>query len=86
MDFDYQQKTSTRKLVGIGAVILLHVLIVYGLVSGLARKAVEIVKKPIQVALIEEIKPPPPPPPPTLPPSATPSRPRPWPPACRQRR
>jgi protein TonB len=46
-------------------VVLLHVLIGWALASGLARKAVEIVRKPIEARLIqEEIAPPPPPPPP----------------------
>lgn len=49
---------------GLLVVLLLHGLIGWALVSGLARKAVEIVKKPIEMALIPEAPPPPPPPPP----------------------
>jgi protein TonB len=41
-----------------------HVLVIYALVTGLARKAVEVIKKPINATIIEEIKAPPPPPPP----------------------
>lgn len=50
---------------GLVVVVLLHVLIGWVLASGLARKAVEIVRKPVEARLIqEEIAPPPPPPPP----------------------
>ncbi|MBK6853398.1 MAG: energy transducer TonB [Burkholderiales bacterium] len=56
-----------RRYTGIIVVVLLHVLIVYGLVSGLARKAVEIIKKPIEMKIMEEVKLPPPPPPPPPP-------------------
>ncbi|HXX86316.1 MAG TPA: TonB family protein [Casimicrobiaceae bacterium] len=64
MDFARQQRDPTRHLIGIVAVILIHVLVIYGLVTGLARKAVEVIKKPLNATIIEEIKAPPPPPPP----------------------
>jgi len=64
MDFARQQRDPTRHIVGITAVILLHVLVIYGLVTGLARKAVEVIKKPLTATIVEEIKAPPPPPPP----------------------
>jgi len=51
-------------MLGIAFVILVHGLVIYALVTGLARKAVEVIKKPITATIIEEIKPPPPPPPP----------------------
>ena len=52
---------------GLAVVVLLHVLIGWVLASGLARQAVEIVRKPIEARLIqEEIAPPPPPPPPKV--------------------
>ncbi|MCE2968625.1 MAG: TonB family protein [Burkholderiales bacterium] len=67
MDYAYQQRRPTRHLVGIGGVILLHVLIVWALISGLARKVVEVVKGPIEVKVIEEVvQKPPPPPAPTI--------------------
>lgn len=71
MDFARQQRNPARHLIGIGGVILLHVLIVYALLTGLARKVVEVVKGPIEVKVIEEAvkKPPPPevlPPPPKV--------------------
>ena len=63
MDYAQQQRNPTKHLVGIVVVILLHVALIYGLISGLARKVVEVVKKPLETQIIEEIKPPPPPPP-----------------------
>lgn len=51
-------------LIGIGTVALLHVLLGYALVSGLARKVVEVIQAPLETHLIDEVVPPPPPPPP----------------------
>ncbi|MGB2819176.1 MAG: TonB family protein [Burkholderiaceae bacterium] len=68
MDFAQQQRNPTRHLVGISAVVILHILVVWALVSGLARKVVEVVKGPIEVKVIEEIIKKPPPPPEALPP------------------
>ena len=64
MDFARQQRDPKRHLIGITFVIVLHALIVYAMVTGLARKAIDVVKKPITATIIEEIKVPPPPPPP----------------------
>jgi len=71
MDFARQQRNPARHLIGIGGVILLHIVVIYALVTGLARKVVEVVKGPIEVKVIEEVvkKPPPPevlPPPPKV--------------------
>lgn len=62
MDFSNRQQEPGKKFIGIGLVIAFHVLVVYALVSGLARKAMEVVIKPAEVKLVEEVKPPPPPP------------------------
>src|SRR5437660_4445285 len=64
MDFARAQRDPTRHMIGIACVILVHVLVIYALVTGLARKAVEVIKKPLTATIIEEIKAPPPPPPP----------------------
>ncbi len=64
MDFARRQRDPKRHLVGISFVILLHAVVIYGLMTGLARKAVEVIKKPVSATIIEEIKKPPPPPPP----------------------
>jgi protein TonB len=73
------QRNPARHLPSIAMVALLHVAIGYALVTGLARKVVEVIKAPIETKIIEEIKkpiedtPPPPPklntpPPPFIPP------------------
>ena len=67
MDFARQQRDPARHLVGISVVILVHAIVIYALVTGLARKAVEVIKKPLTATIIEEIKLPPPPPPPPPP-------------------
>ena len=62
---------SQRRLIGLVVAALLHVLLIYGLVSGLATQVVERFKGPVQIEIIEEVKPEdetPPPPPPDLPP------------------
>jgi protein TonB len=68
MDFAQHQRNPTRHLVGIGGVVLLHIVIIYALMTGLARKVVEVVKGPIEVKVIEEVIKKPPPPPDVLPP------------------
>ncbi len=62
MDYARQQRNPSRHLIGLGGVILFHALLIYALVTGLARKVVEVVKGPIEVKVIEEVKTPPPPP------------------------
>jgi protein TonB len=64
MDFAQQQRNPTRHLIGLTIVVLLHVVVIYALLSGLARTAIEVIKKPLTATIIEEIKLPPPPPPP----------------------
>ncbi|HTT12520.1 MAG TPA: TonB family protein [Burkholderiaceae bacterium] len=68
MDFAQHQRNPARHLVGVGGVVLLHIIIIYALVTGLARKVVEVVKGPIEVKVIEEVIKKPPPPPDVLPP------------------
>jgi protein TonB len=64
MDYARQQRDPTRHAIGITFVVLLHLFVIYALVTGLARKAVEVIKKPLTATVIEELKAPPPPPPP----------------------
>lgn len=68
MNFAQQQRNPARHVIGIGGVVLLHILIIYALLTGLARKVVEVVKGPIEVKVIEEVIKKPPPPPEVLPP------------------
>ena len=63
-----QPHDSGRRLMGIGIVVVLHILLVYGLINGLARKIVEVVSQPLETKIIEELKPPPDKPPPPPPP------------------
>src|SRR5260221_7900709 len=62
------QKDSSRRLTGLVAVVAFHVVLVYALVHGLARKIVEVVRAPLETKIIEEIKAPPPDKPPPPPP------------------
>jgi len=70
MEFSEYERNPGKKFTGLALVILLHVLVIYALVTGLARKMVEVIKQPIETKIIEEVKPPPPPdmPPPPPPP------------------
>ena len=62
MNFSQQHRDPRRHIVGFTFVILFHALIVYALVTGLAKKVVDVVRAPIETKVIEEIKKPPPPP------------------------
>jgi protein TonB len=61
-----------RRLTSLVAVGVFHVVLIYALIHGLARKIVEVVRAPLETKIIEEIKrppqeqQPPPPPPPKL--------------------
>jgi len=68
MQFGQQQSDYRRRVVGFGAVLLFHLLIVYALVTGLAKKVIEVVRAPIETKVIEEVKKPPPPPEVVVPP------------------
>lgn len=56
------------RLIGIGLVVLLHIAVIYALVTGLAYRAVEIIRAPVETEIIAPPKPekPPEPPPPPL--------------------
>jgi protein TonB len=63
------------RAVGISFVVLFHALLIWGLVNGLARKAIELLPAPIETKIIDEIKPPkdePPPPKPDFQPPPPP--------------
>ena len=63
-NYRYQPKDSSKRYTGIIVVVLLHALLGYVLVSGLARKGLDIIKKPLEAVVIQEVIIPPPPPPP----------------------
>ena len=68
MDYAQQQRQPGKHLTGITVVIVLHVIVVYALVTGLARKAMDVIKQPMTTKVIEEVKKPPPPDTPPPPP------------------
>ena len=68
MDYAQQQRQPGKHLTGIVIVLIFHVLLGWALVSGLARKVVEVVKGPMTTKIIEEVKKPPPPDTPPPPP------------------
>jgi protein TonB len=63
MDFTFDEADPGRKWVGVSVVVLMHIAVVYALVTGLARKVVDVIQEPVIAKIITEIKPPPPPPP-----------------------
>ena len=73
VDYAERERNPVKHLPSIITVVVLHILLGYALVSGLARKVVEVMKAPIETKIIEEIKKPPPDAPPPPPPKlATP--------------
>ena len=72
MSYAQPHTPSGRRLTALVAVGIFHVLLIYALIHGLARKIVEVVRAPLETKIIEEVKrpppeqPPPPPPPPKL--------------------
>jgi protein TonB len=75
MNYAQQQRDPVKHGIGFAVVILLHIGLVYALLNGLGRSAIEVLKKPLETKLIEEVKPPdtpPPPPPPKLAPPPPP--------------
>ena len=69
MDYAQQQRNPLKHLISFSLVVLLHVIVIYALVNGLARKIVDVIKKPIETKIVKEQKAPPPPeaPPPSAP-------------------
>lgn len=65
-------QASATRFVGIGFVVLLHLVIVYALVTGLAHHAVEVVRAPVVTEIISEPQSPPKVPPPSVPQLAPP--------------
>ncbi|MGH8517917.1 MAG: energy transducer TonB [Panacagrimonas sp.] len=60
MNFDTYGATDNRnRAIGLLSVVLLHILLVWGLMNGLARKAVELLPDPIETKIIEEVHAPP---------------------------
>ena len=62
MDFSDRQQEPGKKFVGLGLVIIFHVVLIYALLNGLGTKIVQIIQKPLEAKIVDEVKPPPPPP------------------------
>jgi len=60
----YGTRDPSSRVKGIVIVVVLHALIGYALVSGMARKGLDLIKKPLEAVVIQEVIIPPPPPPP----------------------
>lgn len=68
MDYAERERNPVKHLPSITMVVILHLALGYALVTGLARKVVEVMKAPLETKIIEEIKKPPPDTPPPPPP------------------
>jgi protein TonB len=69
MNFSHDKQPG-KNLTGITIVIILHVLVAYGIVTGLGKRMVSKMAEAVETKIIEEVKPPPPkdvPPPPPPP-------------------
>jgi protein TonB len=64
MDYASTQRNAKKHIIGFTGVVLLHVFIVYALLTGLANKTLKVLVKPLETKIIDEYIPPPPPPPP----------------------
>ena len=60
----YKPQDPSRRYKGIAIVIVLHIIIIYGIVSGTAKNAFLATKKSLEAVVIQEVIIPPPPPPP----------------------
>lgn len=68
MDYADTQRSGSKHAVGFGVVVVLHLILGWALLNGLAQRMVEVIKGPIDTKIIEEAAKPPPPPPENLPP------------------
>lgn len=69
-DYASQQRNPGKHILGLGLVVVLHLVIFWAINSGLAKKFVKVIKGPVETQLIEDAKPDIPPPPPPPPPPA----------------
>jgi protein TonB len=67
MDFSGRQQEPGKKFLGLGLVIVFHVVLGWALLNGLGSKVAAFIQKPME-AVVKETPPPPPPPPDTPPP------------------
>ena len=65
-EFGKKQQNPVRRFGGVGIVLVLHAVLIYALLNGLATKVVQVIQHPIETRIIEPVKPPPPPPMPVV--------------------
>ena len=66
VQYTYQPRDSGRQYRGVAVVVAIHLLLAWAVVSGTAKKGLEIIKKPLEAVVIQEVIIPPPPPPPPV--------------------
>lgn len=66
--YRYESRDSARRVKGLLIVVTIHAFLGYALISGMARKGLNLIKKPLEAVVIQEVIIPPPPPPPPPPP------------------
>ena len=68
MNYAERERSLANHLPSIAMVVLLHIVLGYALLNGLGRAVIEVLKKPLETKIIEEVKKPPPETPPPPPP------------------
>ena len=66
--FEDLEKNSAKKLTGIGVVVFLHILVGLVLKAGMAKDIIKPTEQPVELMIIQDIKPPEPEPPKETPP------------------
>ena len=66
--FEDLEKNSAKKLTGIGVVVFLHILVGLVLMAGMAKEIIKPTEQPVELMIIQDIKPPEPEPPKETPP------------------
>lgn len=66
--FEDLEKNSAKKLTGIGVVVFLHILVGLVLMAGMAKDIIKPTEQPVELMIIQDIKPPKPEPPKETPP------------------
>jgi protein TonB len=67
-----QERNPARQMAGFGLVVLMHGILGYVILSGLATRTMDAIKGPLEAKMIEQVKPPPPDAPPPPPPELAP--------------
>ncbi len=66
MEYGYRNRDPSSRIMGMGFVFALHLLVVWLVVTGTARKGLKLLKIPMAATVIQEVVIPPPPPPPVV--------------------